>query len=121
MFRVALLLLVVVLVASPTARVVCDISCQAGSHSNGAADAACHGAQHRSGPVLKAVQDACAHVIAVGAFITYKAVPTGSGPSLVAAVAVADSVHDLRRHDGASLPRVTSGPPLGRTLTVLRI
>lgn len=123
MFRVASILIVMALATSPTAKVVCDVTCLAESIPISSAPAGCHGAQQQGGPALKAVPDPCERVAAVGLFIpqgTYKVVRIGSGSILVAAVT--ESLRDLRRGDGACLLRVDSGPPpLGRTLTVLRI
>lgn len=122
MFRLPTVLIVMALTGGPNAHVVCDVWCQAESHSNGVADVLCHGAHHQSGQDIQSIPDTCARTTALSPFVTeatYKAVATPYELAVVAAVSA--SLRDLRHDDGAFLLRGDAGPPLGINVTVLRI
>ena len=125
MFRAASVLIVMALVGSPTAKLVCDVRCQTGSHSSGGADAAClDAAHHENGQAIEATRDTCARVTAVGPFLTettYRVLPSAAGTSVVATVS--SVLLDLRHDSGEFLlrGRGDSGPPPCNTVTVLRI
>jgi hypothetical protein len=122
MFRAASVLIVIAIIASPTAKLVCDVWCLTASPSSDAADSTCHDTHHEGGPAIQASSDACARVTAVGPFlteVTYRALPTASAPCVVADASL--SLLDLRHHDRAFLLRGDPGPPPGHTITILRI
>ena len=122
MFRLPTVLIVMALTGSPNAHVVCDLWCQAESHSNGVADGLCQGAHHQSGQDIQSPTDTCARATTLSPFVTgatYKAAATAYKLAVVTAVSA--SLRDLHHDAGAFLSREDPSPPPGTTATVLRI
>lgn len=120
MFRVATVLIVMAVAASPTAKVVCDLTCLAGSESGGPGRPVCHHAHDEGGPAVKAHPELCARVAAVAPFTpesAYRVAPAAWAPVVVAA---AEHVHE-RASDGLLPTRVDTGPPADSHVAVLRI
>jgi len=122
MFRVPTVLIVMALTGSPTAHVVCDVWCQAESHSNGVADGLCQDAHHQSGPDIQSPTETCARATTLSPFVTratYKAAATAY--ELAVATAVSASLRDLHHDAGAFPSREDPRPPPGTSVAVLRI
>jgi len=120
MFRATSLLIVMAFAASPTAKVVCDLTCV----TDGTPDhASCHeAADDDRRPALTALPEACDRVAVPAPFVSrviYKVLPAALSP-VVPAAAIA-TAHDLVRERRTSSVRVDTGPLLARAITVLRI
>jgi hypothetical protein len=121
MFRVASLLIVMALAASPTAKVICDLTCLAASESGSPGHPACHHAPDDGEPAVKALPEPCARVVTVTPFTPESAYRVAPAAPVPVVVAVAEHVHERCSDAGLLLTRVDTGPPTDSHVAVLRI
>jgi hypothetical protein len=123
MVRAATALIVIALSGSPTAKLLCDSWCFGNAHSRSIADSACHKvtAAEQRGARLEVPPAGCD--MSLGSpFVPearHRALEHAAGTAAFFAVAVPRL--DSHRKDGMVLLGGDSGPPLGHTVTPLRI
>jgi hypothetical protein len=124
MTRAVAALIVIALSGSPTAQLLCDSRCFADTHPHNINDSACHkekAAEH-GGPRLEVATSSCD--MSFGSpFLPearHKALGNAGGGTAASSALAVPSVNS-HREDATVLLRGDSGPPLGHTVTPLRI
>lgn len=124
MVRATAALIVIALMGSPTAQLLCDSWCFANTHARSITHSACHKvkAPERTGPSLDVPPGRCD--LSLGSpFVPEARHRVLGGPAGGTGTPFAVTVPSLDSHreDGTALLRGDSGPPLGYTVTPLRI
>lgn len=121
MNRTASIVVVLLLVGNPGARVLCHAWCERDVPLTGAVSTHCHGAP-ADGKGIEATAHGCTDAIAPPGLLTAspdRVDRTAVGLPVAAAVAV--SWPERRHLDGSVLARADSSPPHGTPVTILRI